>query len=419
MNSLSRSLQTSMVLSGAQARRSNLTNRTTPRLNTSERRYLLALKSPFHPDALGATVPGLTSQAATTFCVRWKSIITIPTSGTSTSTYVLGFVPNPAIFGFAFQAGGSTSNQPTVTTTEGSLNMVTSGAGGITSCLTDSNGANKPYVSNLYSTFRTVAGGIRINSLTSVSNNTFTLSTYQPPAIQSNIPYRVWSGYSPLTQPASADYVGQATGPQVTNAFFGADLSSASNANLVNSRRSYTGFEIQANPLTLAFQPNNPIAHVFRETSGVASQVGDTSFGDEYAFLDSAGTTSSPATGGDSDLTNNEGWDGLIFYVTSPPSITGTNGYTTIELEYILHCEGIPILSSSNLANFVPDKVREFTPTTTTSENLIGFVRSAFDYAFTHPRLMNGMADMIMASGGMRNYAARNSLRLGYQTGEF
>jgi len=415
-NSLARSLQTSLVLSGAQGRRTSLLGKRLPSLSPCERQYLLALRSPFHPDAMGVVVPGLSSQAATSFCVRWKAIFTFPTNGTTTSTYTMGLVPNPVVYGYTFgAAGGPISGVPGHATTEGGMTIATT-INGVPSTMLDATNINKPLLANLYSTFRTVAGGVRLNSLTSVSNNTFTLSTYQPPAIQANIPYRVWNGYSTLTQSASPDYVGNATAAQVTSAFFGTDLSNASSANLINSRRSYTGFEIQANPLTLSFQPNNPIAHVFRETSGVATVVGDTGFGNEYAFVD-AGTTSSPAIGGDSDITNNEGWDGILMYITSPPSVTGSAGFTVMEVEYILHCEGIPI--TTIYTGIVPDRPREHKPTTTTSENLIGYVRSAFDYAATHPRLLNGMADMILSSGGVRNYAARNSLRLGYQTGEF
>lgn len=407
------SLQTALVLSGAQSTRSSAVPRGLGSgLSSSQRRYLLALRSPFHPDALGVIVPDFPNRACQSFSVRWRAIVNIGNAANLTN---VTFVPNPCLFGCYGTGGTPGSANVTWTIVEGTVSVVGSPGSphGLPGAIVDAVNQTKPAFAANFSTFRVVAGGVRVSSLTPISVNQFVFNAYSMPAVQNNIPYSYVSGSATPAQPGTPYLFGSATLQQVVAAFVGGDVTTNSGSAALPSRRTYTGYEIQDAPLTLSFRPNNPIAHVFRETSGLPTLVGLGDFGDEVV-VSTSGTPSMNQVTNSSDISNNEGWDGvsLSFWTN------GSNS-TSLQVEYILHCEGVPLPISSGLSPYTAPPP-PFQKSSWSMDSLIGFARTATDFATSNPVIMNGMADALRAasySTSAFNRSANNRLRL--QLGEF
>lgn len=410
-SSLEQNLQTSLVLSGSQISRVNtrpVALRLLGNLSSMQRKYLLALQSPFHPDAIGVRVPDFNSRASASFTIRWKSMVLVPASSTVHATMIL--VPNPCVFGAISNNNTLSSSTVTMVTVEGqSVLMGISATTGIPMVLVDGAGNNRPRFSNQFATFRVVAGGVRIANLAPLTNNQFVMNTYQVPCSRSNtIPYRQIVGFD------TNAWTGSPTLTQVSDMFTGSLFTNDTTSTLnLQSRRAYTGYEIQDSPLTLSFQPNNPTAHIFRSSDGLPFELGSTvaKYGDEV-IVDAGGVM--VAETNDSSLLSNTGWDGIVTNFWQ-----STNGIT-LELEYVLHCEGIQIFQTDSDCNGYGNSQRDSLNPMFSMDALIGMARQAADYARTIPRVMNGMADLMRASGfDSRRYNTSRLNRLTYQTGEF
>lgn len=410
--SLESQLQTSLVLSGSQVTRVNtrpMSLRLQGNLSPIQRRYLLALQTPFHPDAIGARVPDFNSRATAPFTLRWKLIVTIPAPSVgqvSSTTMIL--VPNPAVFGVISNNSSLASSTVGLATVEGSVTTPLVGSNGIYGVLLDVATSVKPIFSNQFSNFRVVAGGIRLANLAPLTNNQFVMNTYQTPCARNLIPYQQICGYT------VKEWAGNVSLAQASDMLIGQSLTNNTTSALnLQSRRAYTGYEIQDSPLTLSFQPNNPSAHIFRSSDGLAYELGGTAaiYGDEV-IVDSAGAL--VPTAGDSSLLSNTGWDGVITNLWQ-----ATSG-VVLELEYVLHCEGTQSYNSGTGSESFGNSQNAPINPMFSLDSLIGMARQACDYAKTIPRVMNGMADLYRASGyDSRRYQNSRLNRLTYQTGEF
>jgi hypothetical protein len=407
--------QLALVLSGAQTApvpRMSMRSSTLGNLSKCQKKYLLAITNPFHPNALGASVPDFKSRSSTPFVIRWRAQI----GTTSAGPLYLGLVPNPAAFGFLVTTSIdiAVNDNSAFTTSEGYvIRQPSSVTQGIPGVITDQTAGSttgnclQPVFSFAYNQFRVVAGGMRLLSLSPSTATSTQISAYQAPATKIRVPYGQFTGGT------INGWNGGVNGGQVCNLFYETNYIGLQSSFDVNSRRSFTSREILQTPALFAFKPNSPVAHVFRSSSDFSQKVGDYTIQESGYDTTIVGSTQLGTFGFLGELNNNEGWDGLFlnFSAVTPTSSTGV----TFDVEFILHCEGTPTQTSNISVPPSGNSDSEINPYYS-MDTIIGIARSAVDYLRFVPRVMNGMSDIMRR---MDNPYTRELRTLEFNTGQF
>jgi hypothetical protein len=290
--------------------------------------FIHCLFDPFSDRAVGAQVPDMFSAPTLTERVHFST--TLFSSPTGVINYM--FFAHP--FFTALQGAGT-------------MNSVSSGGLSVSTLSNYLLTLTTPSaLANTFSTFRVVGGGIRIRAVSSVMNTSgrVLVGSVQPTGIV----------LGPQKIAATGITVNSATLSQLTTISAGLNGMPAQNITQLVDETEATLANLLSKEITIPFNASAPEAFMWVNTSQ-QTQYGTTSgspvyLGQSGGFYTSNGTE--VRVSGQSDLASQErhGFDITCLYADGLPVSAAC-----LELEYILHVEGTPPISTVNNAGlFVP-----------------------------------------------------------------
>lgn len=322
--------------------------------------YQFALQHPFHPNALGVKCPTYSDRDTVPFKVHWAATVTFTQGqgGASGMNWIF-LAPNGSVYGIcspsntgdlsvsAFRnAMGPVSQKTTIGA------ALTSADRGINGVLCDSllgysGGFNTaPLIASTYANYRPVAGGIRITAQNNLNTNPSMIYVVSLPTTDNRFPYGLTTGNSTTGETSSAG----TTYGEFLKAYIGWDPTSNANSLLqMPEVQRINSYELLDRELELKFRPCGPDAFKFRDTDVRGDhRLYNWNRTTNYDFVDSLGINTLGVTDAgigstyDCECTNTGGWNGYLI------GINCLNSAPQLNIEYVVHCEGISSIGESS-----------------------------------------------------------------------
>jgi len=294
----------------------------TVRIQEKSPSYLRLLTNPFDLAAFGSRVADPLSQYTASYKIHGEFKVVAP-SGTTTAAYCIR--PNPFSSIIDVQ---SFSGSPS-----------TSSAAGWTAPTTNTSffGATTPTaLSAIISSYRVVSHGIRIRAEIPQQVLTGRLIVARAPRSRADLSYGILSGVAlSYTTVSGEALVMGAIPPVVANSPFLLETIGA---------QEFSMPDLIGTDITMINKPNSYDAFSFVPitTNYLSSGVND------YQELTNTASAATIGVGGLIDSC--KGWDDFYIYIDGLPSAANP----VINIEYILHLEGVPVLTSSSVITAVP-----------------------------------------------------------------
>lgn len=323
--------------------------------------YSLALRHPFHPRALGVRCPTWSEKSTVPFKVHWNAPFYFNNSANNGSASWIFLAPNGCVYGITSPSSKTNLSlsaingsmgpvvQRTSVSTTGTLNTADRGINGV---LCDSNwgytnGVNSaPMIASTFVNYRVVAGGVRLTCLNATSSRPAQIFAVSVPLVDSMIPYSLLTGNAVTTETSS----GGTSYGELMRAYMGFDPTT-DNLSLLQfpDVQKVNAYELMDKEMELRFRPCGPKAFDFKDTDVRGDhRVWNPARTSNYDFVDSAGFDASGTVLGstgctyNADVSNTGGWNGYLI------CLTNLDASTYLNVEYLVHCEGINNISSAN-----------------------------------------------------------------------